>query len=59
MSNKVTYQVQDWMGKVLFETDSLAFADDFKYSLSDDEQELEDYYIVGIDENGNEFAPSW
>ena len=60
MSENVTYQVQDWMGKVLAEFDSLVVADDYKLEIcGDDEQAMEDIYIIGIDENGNEFAPTW
>ena len=61
ITNKnVTYQVQDWMSRVLAEFDTLCEADDFKaYICGDDEGAMEDIYIFGIDENGKEFAPQW
>lgn len=56
---QATFVVQNWMGRNLEEFDTLAQADDYKHSLSDDDSELEDYYIMGIDVNGNEFTPTW
>lgn len=57
--SNVSYQVQDWLGYIIFECDNLCVAEDFKYSLSDDDSVLEDYWIIGIDENGNEFPPQF
>ena len=54
-----TFIVQNWIGRILAEFDTLSEADEFKYSLSDDDEVLEDFYIIGIDENGKEFAPEW
>lgn len=63
--NNVTYQVQDWTSKVLAEFDTLCEADSYKEEICYNEDEqleemaMEDIYIIGIDENGNEFAPQW
>ena len=60
VNENTTYQVQDWMSKVLAEFDSLEEADDYKDEIcGDDEEAREDIYIIGIDENGKEFAPQW
>ena len=55
-----TYEVQDWLGKVLGTFDTLQEADDFKLEIcGDDEQAMEDIYIIGINEDGTEFPPEF
>ena len=55
-----TYEVQDWLGKVLGTFDTLQEADDFKLEIcGDDEQMMEDIYIIGINEDGTEFPPEF
>lgn len=57
---KKHYEVQDWMGKVLGEFETLDEADDFKLEIcGDDEQAMEDIYIIGKNEDGTEFAPEF
>ena len=54
------YEVQDWLGKVLGTFDTLQEADDFKLEIcGDDEQAMEDIYIIGINEDGTEFPPEF
>ena len=54
------YEVQDWLGKVLGTFDTLQEADDFKLEIcGDDEQMMEDIYIIGINEDGTEFPPEF
>ena len=63
--NETYYIVEDWMGNVLYECETLQEADTFKDTLCYDEDEeiedskREDIYIVGINSQGEIFPPQW